>query len=257
MKRNLSLIALLLLLTSCFKTAEEIKREKAIDQQLEQSSRIIADLTTQITELKGGLATTSGQIEEIDHKSKQSNEKKYTSLEQNIAQLNAQVKVLNEENTSHQKQLSFLSKEVKAQKSFIKNITGTLTKLNTGGSKKSKQSLIKKAHKAFEKNQKKKAKNLYQEVLASSKISNAQKNHVYFNLGLLNYWGKKYDQALIYFSKIYTKYPKSSFSPRALLYIARSFSKTGKSEEANATYQEVISKYPKSRQATAAKKEIK
>ena len=45
-----------LIFTSCFKTAEEIKREKDIDRQLNQSSKIIADLRIEVQELKGSLA---------------------------------------------------------------------------------------------------------------------------------------------------------------------------------------------------------
>ena len=68
---------------------------------------------------------------------------------------------------------------------------------------------------------------------------------------------KKYDDALVYFSKIYTNYPKSSFAPRSLLYIARCFNKLGKKDESKASYQELIDNYPKSSHAKTAKKEMK
>ena len=113
------------------------------------------------------------------------------------------------------------------------------------------------AHKAFEANKQKKAKELYLQVLAEDKVNNAVKNHVFYNLGLLNYWSKKYDDALVYFSKIYTKYPKSSFAPASLLYIGRSFKNQNKTDEAKATFEELIKNYPKSRHAKSAQKELK
>ncbi len=258
MKKLSLLFVLTITFTSCFKTAEEIRREKMIDDQLAQSSRIIADLTSQVHELKGGLATTSGQLEEIDYKTTTSSQSQYATLQATVNQLTAQVKILNEENQQTQKEVRVLRSEINAQKSYIKKVTGTLSSMGGGSSsKKGSGSLLQKAHKAFESNKQKQAQKLYLEVLSEGKISNAQKNHVYFNLGLLDYWKKKYNEALVYFSKIYTKYPKSSFAPASLLYIARSFGKQGKKEEANATYQELIKNYPKSKHAKSAKKELK
>lgn len=259
MKRLSTYLISLLLLTSCFKTAEEIKREKAIDQQLAQSSKIIAELSSQISELKGGLATTSGQIEEIDHKNQQNSEFQASTLNENIKQLSEQVKILTDANTKTQAELKKLRSEVISQKKFIQKVTGTLSKIGASPVKSSgsNKGLLKQAHTAFEKNQQKKAKKLYQQVLTEAKISNAKKNHVYYNLGLLEYWNKKYNDALVYFSKIYTKYPKSSFAPGSLLYIGRSFKKLGKKDEAKATFEELIKKYPKKKQAESAKKELK
>lgn len=256
MKNFVAIVILPFLLTSCFKTAEEIKREKQIDSQLRQSSEIIARLTNQISELKGNLATTSGQIEEIDHKRKQNTEEQELTFKQQIDQLTEQVKLLSVENNENKEQIKDLSNQVSDQKRFIQKVTGTLSKMS-GSSPVKGSSLLKQAHKAFEKNKQKKAAELYQQVLKENKINNATKNHVYFNLGLLDYWNKRYDQALVLFSKIYTKYPRSSFAPRALLYIGRSFKKSNRLDEANASFQELISSYPKSKQAKSAKKELK
>ena len=73
----------------------------------------------------------------------------------------------------------------------------------------------------------------------------------------MSYWNKQYDEALSYFSNIYNKWPKSSWAPRALLQIARTFKKQNKMDEAKATYSEIITNYPKSSEATKAKKENK
>lgn len=251
------LFSLGLILSSCFKTAEEIKREQQIDQQLSQSSKIIADLSNQISELKGGLANTSGQIEELGYHSKQNTDSQATSFNQSITQLSEQVKILMLENEKLKSDMITLSNEFESQKKFIQKVTGTLSEM-TGKKKTTNEpsSLVKDADEAFEKNQKEKAKRLYLTVLNENKISAAKKNHVFYNLGLLEYWNNKYDEALVYFSKIYTKYPQSSFAPRSLLYIGLSFKKSNRPEEAKATFQELIKNYPKSKQADSAKKEI-
>jgi len=247
MKHLLLLISFSFIFVSCFKTAEEIKREKNVDLQIAQSSKTIAELTQTINSLKGQIASTSGQIEEIDHKATQSDLKQQESFSQTVAQLSEQVKILSADNLEIKKQLA-------EQKKYFTKVTGALSKISSSSSR-SKSSLIGKAHKAFEKNKQKEAKKLYLQVLANNKVSAAKRNHVYYNLGLLEYWGKEYESAITYFSKIYTKYPRSSFAPRSLLQIARSFKKQKKKAEANAMFSEVIKKYPKSKQAKAAKKE--
>lgn len=242
-----------LILTSCFKTAEQIKREKNVDRQLSQSSKIIADLRIEIQELRTTLAQASGQIEEIDHKTQTSGEQTYQSMSEKITQLSEQVKNLSDDNQATQKQMAQLQSEMQQQKKFLGKVTGTLSEM----SGKSAKGLLTQAHQAFEKNQQKKAKELYSEVLNRGKISNATKNKVYFNLGLLEFWAKNYDQSLIYFSKIYTKYPRSSKAPGSLFYIGMNFKKKKELEKARATFEELIQNYSKSSFAKKAKKEMK
>ena len=244
--KNLKLIILFILsisLTSCFKTAEEIRREKRVNEQLEQSSKIIAELTSQVQELKGGLASTSGQIEELDHKSLKTKEEQDQTFSQTIAQLAEQVKLLSSENQKISTELNQIKEEQVEQKKFLKKITASLKSFGESNSpKKRAKSKLQKAHKLFEKNKLKNAKQLYTELISGKSINAAQRNHVYFNLGLINYWKKSYNEALVFFSKIYTKYPRSSFAPRSLLYIGRCFRGLNKNEEANATFNELINK---------------
>lgn len=255
MKNMFLLISISLLLSSCFKTAEDIRREQLIDQQLAQSSKIIAQLTNEVSTLKNRISLTSGQIEEIDHKTKESSAKQNTTMGQNIEQLSEQVNLLRTENSDLKKELVQVQGEIKSQQTYIKNITGSLTKM-AGPSKSSSNSLLKQAHNAFEKGQRSKAKELYLEVLGENKINAAQRNGVYYNIGIIDYREKSYSEALVYFSKIYTKYPRSSYAARSLLYIARSFKKMNKKDEANASYQELITKYPQSKQIKFAKQEM-
>ncbi len=60
----------------------------------------------------------------------------------------------------------------------------------------------------------------------------------------------------MYFSKVYTKYPKASLAPNSLLYIAKSLKKLGKKDEAKEAFQRCVDDYPGSNEAAEAKKEI-
>lgn len=256
MLKRLQLLLCLIILTSCFKTAEEIKREKQVDQQLEQQTKLVTDLTSRVQSLQEQLALATGQLEEMDHKTKQANMEKAQSIGENLTQLNEQIKVLLEDNKNMKSQIAGLQKDIDEQRKYIKKVTGALSNVAGARPAKSSGNSLQKAHTAFEKGNKN-AKDLYLAVLEDGSINNAQKNHVYFNLGLIEYRAKDFEKALVYFSKIYTNYPKSSFASRSLLYIARSFKALKKNEEANVSYQELVDKYPKSKHAEAAKKEMK
>lgn len=243
-----------LLLSGCFKTAEEIEREKKVDQmsvQYDQSSKIIADLQLQVKELQNKLANATGQLEEIDHLQKEMSEKQKKTLEEYVSQLDAQVKLLILETKSQKSDIKKLQAEINKQKAYTKRVTKSLTKISSS------QPTWENANKLFEANKMSDAEAMYLEVLDAGKINAAQKNAVHYNLGLINYWNKKYEDSASFFSKIYTKWPKSSYAPKSLLYIARCFDKLGKKAEAKATYQELVKKYPKSNQAQKAKKEMK
>ncbi|MEX1099157.1 MAG: tetratricopeptide repeat protein, partial [Bacteriovoracaceae bacterium] len=232
-------ILFLFLFVSCFKTAEEIKREKMVDQmssQMEQSGQLVAELTQKVDDLQGRLASATGQIQEIDHLQKKSSEEQKQTMEQSIAQLQAQVKALNDEGAENKKLLLSLQSELADQKKYLQRVNRSLNKV----AKAAQGPTLSDANKLFEANKMSEAKEAYLQVLEEGKLNAAQTNAVWYNVGLINFWNKKYDTAASYFSKIYTKWPKSSYAPRSLLYIARSFDKSGKKAEAKAAYSELV-----------------
>jgi TolA-binding protein len=262
MKKIFAITFMAFISTGCFKTAEEIKREKLVDKmsvQLEQSSKLVAQLTQQVDSLQGKMDSTSGQLEEIGFKTSSKQEETQQTFAQTTASLAEQVSALKSDVQKNKATLASINSSLKAQQEYLNKLNKTLASLTgvSSSTKSSSTSRLKQAHKAFEKNQQKKAKELYQEVLTTGKVNAAQRNHIWHNLGLMDYWNKKYDDASVWFSKIYTKYPKSSWAPRSLLYIARSFKKSGKKDEAIATYAQLVKQYPKSKQAKVAKEEMK
>lgn len=67
---------------------------------------------------------------------------------------------------------------------------------------------------------------------------------------------KNFKKAIVEFSKISEKFPKSKENPKALMRIAESFDGLGMKEDAKAFYTDLIDKFPKSPEAKAAKKRI-
>ena len=149
-------IWMLFLLVSCFKTAEEIERNQMVDQmgvQLEQSAKLVAELTQQVTDLQTRLASTTGQLEEIDHKNQKTTAEQKQTMEQSITQLQEQVKVLSIQASENQKLLTSLQSELDSQKRYSQKVAKTLGKM----AKDSRGPTIQEAHKFFEKNKLKEA----------------------------------------------------------------------------------------------------
>lgn len=258
MHKIFSLTLLMVLATGCFKTAEEIQREQMVDHmkvQLEQSSKIVADLTQQVGYLQSKLDTKFGDLEEKDYQQKTEQQQKAQTFIQTTSQLSAQLAALQIEVENNKKTIAQLEQQISDQKKYINKVNSTLGNI-AGPTESTSRSKLQEAHRLYEKGDSKGARNLYLEVLNENKINAAERNHVWLNLGLLDYRDKKYEDALVFFSKIYSNYPKSSLAPRALFYIARSFKNLGKKAEAKASYQELLNKYPKNANANTAKNEM-
>ncbi len=240
--KSIILLSILFSLVSCFKTAQQIQQERFLntaEDQFKSQQQTIAKLTLEVRDLQDKLNKMSGNMEEFQQSSP-------SSAEEMMA-LQERVKALQNVAKENETKITSIRGQVKKQNTFVKKVTSTL-----GGM----TSTYKMANSEFEKGRYKKAKDLYQEAL-TEKVNAAQKNLIWFNLGYIDYNQKNYDNALIYFSKIYTKFPKSSYAPRSLLYIARSFHKKGQKPEAKQTYEELIAKYPKSKHVKYAKDELK
>jgi len=94
-------------------------------------------------------------------------------------------------------------------------------------------------------------------LLDKKKIKSNRKARVLHNLGMSSFLLKQNDQALIYFSKLITDYPKSHYNKNGLLFLGKSFKKLNQKEQAKQTFSELVSRFPKSKQTKEAKKILK
>jgi tol-pal system protein YbgF len=76
------------------------------------------------------------------------------------------------------------------------------------------------------------------------------RGEAYFNL-------KQYKQAIVDYSKFPEKYTKSPHMPEALYKIGESFDALGMKDDAKGFYQELVDKFPKSKQAKKVKGKLK
>jgi TolA-binding protein len=68
---------------------------------------------------------------------------------------------------------------------------------------------------------------------------------------------QQYNKAIVDFSRITEKFPKSTYHSKALLRIAESFEALARKEEARAFYSELLEKFPKTAEGMIAKKRLK
>jgi TolA-binding protein len=248
------LLILPFLFVGCFKTTEEIERERLFQEQLNNSQKFDKDFLVQMNDFKSKVDQYNGRMEDIEFKQNKVQQDTADSLKQ----IQAQLDEMKRTHDKNQKQIAELRKEVKDQKKFLEKVTKSLKGIKKKSSEKKGGALadLKKADGLFKKKKFKQAKSIYEELVESKKLRAAKNNAALLNLGIIEYNQKNYDESLVYLSKIYTKWPKSSKSPSALYHIGLNFKAQGLKDEAKQTFKTVIEKYPKSSFAKKAKNEL-
>ncbi len=241
------LLSLSLLATSCLKTAEQLRREQRVDsmsQQLSDSQNIVADLTVMLKSLQSQIDNLNGRIDVLQ---KNSDEKSNTNAKE-IANLSTQVQTLSDA-------LMKMDEEVKAQRGFVEKVTNKLGSMAapTPSIKSDAKSSISQAKNLINKKKYTDAKSKLEPLINDNSVSPADLNKVFYYLGEIEFAQKQWEKSLVYFSKIYTKFPKSSLAPASLLYIGKALKSLGKNEEAKQAFDELKANYP----GSSAAKEVK
>lgn len=250
----LLLAVLFLSLTGCLKTAEQVKREQRmenISQQLSESQNIVADMTIMLKNFQQQIDNLSGKVEELQHQQKALTGTDLNAMNENLNLLRQQVQSLSDSQKAQ-------TEDLQQQRAFIEKVTDKLGKMGTQRSdsaKKNPKAEIDSARALISKKKYAEARAILNDLVGNPAVNAADQNKALHGLGLIEYNQKSYDKALVFFSKIYTKYPRSSLAPSSLLYIGRSLAKLGKKPEAKQAYSEVVSNYPNSSAAQDAQKE--
>ena len=261
---TLLLIALTLTLSAC-KTQEDIRRERTVEnlnEQIQQTQKSTAGVSSRFTSLEEQLARLNGQVEELGQQRAQ-------ALKDNQA-LNQR---LNEMEEGHKKQVEYLkalTEKVNNQSGYIEEVIETLAKLTKEEERSSKKKAVNEESDngdgvedviTFAEGMKKykakdldAAKDIFLVVASDKKAKKKDREGATHFLGMIEYKNKKYEEAKVYFSKLFSDNPKSSFAPATLLNLAKTFDKLKSKEEASLTLDELLSRFPKSKEAAEATK---
>jgi TolA-binding protein len=253
------LLSLLVLSTACIKTADQVNREKKVDnmsEQLRDSQGLVADAVEQMKEMRSQMDKLNGRLDELEHRQGKISPDQLTKTAETVEHLKTQ-------QDSENNQLQQIQNELKEQRAFIEKVTATLGSMThhaapkeAKGKKKSVKSELAEALDDIKNDKYDAAREVLESLIEHKDLSPGDQNKVFQGLGKVEYYTKNYDKALVYFSKVYTKYPKASLAPSCLLFIGRTLEKMGKKAEAKEAFAKVGEDYPGSKEAAEAKKEL-
>lgn len=240
-------IPLLLIISGC-KTREDIAREQMVNQisgQVKDTQKLNADFTTRLQDLETQMTNISGQNEESQHNTKK-------ALTEQMRELLERINVLE----TNQKDLT---DKAAAREQYIQEVLGELKKITKkgGNSSSKKMSAYDSAMNDYKRGRYTAAKGKLETLLAAKKVSGARKGRTIHNLGMISYIQKDNTAALTYFSKLFTEMPKSGYNKNGLLFLAKTFKRLNQTEEMKQTLNELITRWPKAKQAGEAKKLLK
>lgn len=259
MKKLIPLTLLALTITSC-KTQEQIQRDQQINTmsvQMTQNQQLAADVTVKIQTLEEKVQSFQGVLEENTH----SRNLKVEEQEKRIKLLEDLTQSLNEQLKDSNKQLTLVENRLKDQDKFIKEILGTLKSQSAKPAKKAKKvkkrSTYEEAMYLYGRGKYKEARVLLEKLETYKKISPKAKARVLHNLGMISFIQKRDQDALTYFSRLFTEYPKSVYNANGLIHMAKTFDRLGQKEQAKQTLNEMISRFPKHRRVKIAQDLLK
>lgn len=256
MKWTLVLLTALLLFSGC-KTQEQIAQGQMVENlnlQVVESQKLNAEATVRMQQLEERMSSINGQVEESGHKRKELTQTK-------MKEINDKLLVLEENNRSLNTEIASIKLSLKEQKVYLEKVLKSLSKISKSKTKskavKKKQSPYDTAMAAYKRGKYKNAKSMLQELLNKKRVKGSKRARVLHNLGMSSFILKEDDQALIYFSKLFTDYSKSNYNKNGLLFLSKSFIRMKKNNEAKDTLKELITRFPKSKQTSEAKKLLK
>ena len=267
MKRSQILICALVMLsiTAC-KTQEDIRREQTVqslNEEVQETKKSTANGNARFMAIEEQMQRLTGQVEEASHTRAQSLK--------DSQQLQERIAALEEANKKQVEYLKALTEKVNNQSGYIEEVIASLAKLSekpAASSSKKKTvnpdsveldpedapATFSSGLKAFKEKDMESAKAIFMEVADNKKASKKNREGATHYLGMIELKDKNYDAAKVHFSKVFSDNPNSSFAPASLLNLGKSFAATKSKEEANMTFDELISRFPKSKEAAEAAK---
>jgi TolA-binding protein len=260
MTKIVLLVSLFIVSTACIKTADQVNREKKLDlvsEQIGDTQGLLADLVTQMKSMQGQLDRLSGKIEEIEHKQRQVNP-------ENLTKMSETLEVMKGQREADAQQMTQIQNELKDQRAFLEKVTDSLTNVkekevapsSKTEKKKTARSQLDNALNLIKKNIYKDARDILESLIDDPALTPGDKNKVLHGLGKVEYYTGNHDKAMVYFSKIFTKFPKASLAPSSLLFIGKSLEKMGKKDEATQAFKKILDDYKGTKEADEAKREL-
>jgi len=217
--------------------------------QVNQGQKLSAEYAVRLQNLEEKLTQKIGKLEDIQHEHGEKLSQEINSSKENLSQIRSDFK-------EQKKALLLIADQMENQKRYLDKLLSSLNKL-AGVKPKKKRSNYNQAMYLYKRGKYPQAQNELLKLLNNKKIKGNFKARVIHNLGMIAYMDKKYSDAVTLFSRLYTQYPKSPYTPRGLLFLGKSFKKINRGDEAKQVLRELVKNYPQSKYNKEAKKLLK
>lgn len=253
-----AILSLIMILPAC-KTQEDIRREKTVEnlnEQVAQTQKNTANANSRFTSLEEEMAKLTGKVEESVHNRQQENK--------DTAMIKERLNSLEETNKKQTEYIKALNEKIQDQSKYIEQVITSISSLNEqkeqakkkesqkeakAESNSSEVASIKGAITKYKAKDFDGSKEMFLTLLENKKQKKKDKETSYYYLGMIQYKSKNYEEAKVYFSKLFSEYPNSSYGAQTLLNLAKSFLQLKSKDEAAQSLDELISRYPKTREA--------
>lgn len=254
MKKFQSLFVLLfsfsfLLIFSSCKTQEDIRREKTVEnlnEQVAQNQKSSANANSRFMSLEEELAKLTGKIEETAHNRQQEN-KESSAIKERLLNLE-------ETNKKQTEYIKALNEKIQDQSKYIEQVIASLSSINNQKESKAESSpaqpaSVKSAIAKYKAQDLAGSKELFISFLDNKKLKKKDKEASLYYLGMIEYKEKNYEESRTYFSKLFSESPASTYGASTLLFLAKAFIQLKSKEEAGQSLDELITRFPKSKEA--------
>jgi tol-pal system protein YbgF len=234
--------------TGCLKTRSQIRGNDApednggiVDARTSSATAKPAN-RYELEEIRAELTRLNGRLEEVDHTVRANSaggdpreamgklEVRVAELEKNQLLVMSEVKSLKEKGAE-------VEKEAKESATPAPN-------------------LIKEGHTLLDQKKYDEASEKFKAVLSKGK-QGKESAEAYYGLGEVEYAKKNYNKAILQYSKVQDASAQSTRIPSALLKIALSFQHMNRSKEAKGFFDELLDRFPKSKEAKKARAKMK
>ncbi|MBT3235867.1 MAG: tetratricopeptide repeat protein [Bdellovibrionales bacterium] len=251
----------LLVLISC-KTTEEIEREQMVQNlagQMVQAQKVSAESTVQVQNLEHRINKVIGSMEEANHHRDQQIKNFIQQSQKNLDHSALTQQELQQQADGQKKQIQALQSALQEQRKYLDRLLKSIEKISKRKGSSSKRRGVKLSSydhtmSLYRKARYPAAKVGLLKLLDNNKIKGNRRARVLHNLGMIAFMDKEYKKASVYFSRLFTNFPKAPYNPNGLLYLGKSFYKNGDATGALETFKEMVKRYPKAKQVKDAQK---
>lgn len=237
------------------KTQEDIRREKTVEnlnEQVAQTQKSTANANSRFMALEEEMSKLTGKVDENLH-NKQQELKDTNSIKERLG-------TLEETNKKQAEYLKALNEKIQDQSKYIEQVITSLNSMNEQKEQAAKKesteenhlsgpAFIKGAIAKYKAKELEGSKEMFLTVIENKKVKKKDKETAFYYLGMIEYKGKNYEESKVYLSKLFSENPDSAYGAPTLLTLAKSFLQLKSKEEARQSLDELIARYPKSKEA--------